>query len=187
MKRTAVLALILQSVFVTAGLGEDSIWTSKPVRVDPARQNFERLPEKVMGVEGGEPVSFPIKIEMHDSASFSANGAEFILKDLKGLAANRLCRSETGMRWSCGSEARAFVGNLFRGRTLICKVERQPGKVLLSRCRNNRLDIPSEIIARGFAFPNAENGELEPALMKAKAHAQGVWKDVACLGAHWSC
>lgn len=187
MKRAALLAMLLQVAAAEAAFTGDAIWTSKPVPVDPAKQNFERLPDRVMGVVGGETVSFPLKIDMHDSASFSANGGEFVLKDLKGIAGNRLCTSETGARWSCGAEARVFVGNLFRGRTLICKVERQPGKNLLSQCRNTRMNIAFEIVSRGFAFPNADNGDLEPALMKAKAQAQGVWRDVACIAAHWSC
>lgn len=187
MIRAVSLSVLLQVVAATAVFAGDSIWTSKPVRVDPSKQNFERMPDRVMGVEGGETVSFPVKIDMHDSASFSANGGEFVLKDLKGIAANRVCTSETGARWSRGAEARLFVGNLFRGRTMICKVERQPGKILLSQCRNTHMNIPFEIVSRGFAFANADNGELEPALMKAKARAQGIWRDVACIAAHWSC
>ncbi len=135
MKRAALLAVLLQVAAGEMVLAEDSIWTSGPVRSIRLRKISSDCPIVFMGVEGGESVSFPNRIDLHDSATFAAGGSEFVLKDLKGIPTNRLCASETGARWSCGNAARVFVGNFFRGRTVICKVEREPGKILLSQCR----------------------------------------------------
>lgn len=187
MSRPIFLMLVLQLVASSAVAAEDQIWTSKPVRVDPSKQTFERLPSLMMGLEGGENIRFPLRIDMHDSASFSANGVEYQLKDLKAVAANRLCSSETGARWPCGAQASIFVSNLFRGKTLVCKVEPTPDRVLLSGCRTTRIRVPQEIVAQGFAFPAGGESDLEAALMGARLRRAGVWKDAACATAVHSC
>lgn len=187
MSRPIFLILVLQFVASCAIAAEDPIWTSKPVRVDPSKQDFQRLPSLMLGLEGAESISFPIRIDMHDSASFSANGVEYQLKDLKGVAANRLCSSETGARWPCGAQASIFVSNLFRGKTLVCKVEQTPARVMLSGCRTTRMRVPQEIVAQGFAFPSSGESDLEAALMRARLRRAGVWKDAACAAAVHSC
>lgn len=187
MSRQILLILALQLVASGAPAAEDAIWTSKPVRVDPSKQSFERLPSLTMGLEGGENVSFPLRIDMHDSASFSANGVEYQLKDLKAVAANRLCSSETGARWPCGAQASIFVSNLFRGKTLVCKVDRTADHVMLSGCRTTRMRVSQEIVAQGFAFPAGGESDLEAALMGARLRRAGVWKDAGCALAVHSC
>lgn len=166
---------------------EESIWTNKPVRVDPAKQNFERLPSLMLGLEGAETVVFPMNIQMRDSVSFSAEDVNYVLKDLRGIALGRICQSASGPRWACGAQAAVFVGNLFRGRSLLCKTERRPGVVALSGCRTASLRVPFEIVARGFGFPESGDSDLEAALLKAKAQRAGVWNDAVCATQLHSC
>lgn len=187
MTRPVILLAILQLAFSELAVAEDAIWTNRPVRVDPTKQNFERLPSLVLGLEGAETISFPLRIDMHDSASFSANGTEFRLKGLRAVAADRLCRSQTGARWPCGAQASIFVSNLFRGRTLVCRVEPKPDHVQLSGCRTTGMRIPQEIVGQGFAFPAAGDSDLEAALISARLRRAGVWKDAACAEALHSC
>lgn len=180
------LAALLFSPMSDAS-AEDSIWTTKPVRVDPARQNYERLSDRVMGLDGGERVSLPVRIEMHDSTSFSANAVEYVLADLQPIAANRLCQAESGARWPCGLQARIFASNLLRSRSLTCKVQRSPDKVALSGCRDTRINIALELVSNGHAFPASDGSELDVAREKAKAKGAGVWRDIACIGADQTC
>lgn len=179
--------VMLQLTTHGAALAEESIWTNRPVRIDRATQNFERLPNLVLGLEGGESISFPARVDMHDSASFSAGGVEYVLADLKPVAADRVCRTGHGVRWSCGAQASVFVGNLFRGRTLVCKVGRERDRVALSGCRTTGMRISPEIVSRGHAFPIAGDSDLEAALLRAKAQGAGVWKDADCLMQNHSC
>lgn len=185
--RGASLLAALFFALISDASAEDSIWTTKPVRVDPSRQNYERLSDRVMGVDGGETVSFPVRIEMHDSTSFSANAVEYVLADLQPIAANRLCTAANGSRWPCGLQARIFASNLLRNRSLTCKVQRSPDKVALSGCRDTRINIAAELVSNGHAFPASEGSDLDVAREKAKARAAGVWRDSACIGASQTC
>jgi endonuclease YncB( thermonuclease family) len=187
MSRPIFVIVVLLLAISTVSIADDGTWTSKPVRVDPTKQNYERLPGLTMGLEGADSISFPLRIEMHDSASFAANGIEYRLKELKAVAADRLCRSETGARWPCGAQASIFVSNLFRGKTLICKVEPTPSYVVLSGCRTTLIRIPQEIVAQGFAFLSGGQSDLEVALTSAKLRRAGVWRDAACADAVHSC
>ena len=184
-------AIVYVSVFLRLASGsvaaEDTIWTSKPVRVDPAKQNFERLPRLVLGLEGGESITFPFRLDMNDSASFTADGVTYRLKDLKAIAPDRLCQTDTGARWPCGKQSAIFVANMFRGKTFVCKVERSAQRIELSGCRTTRMDIPREIVTQGFAFPAGSDVELQTAMMTAKLRRAGVWKDAACATAFHSC
>lgn len=183
----ALVFIAVTFTFCCPALAQDTIWTNKPVRVDPSQQDFQRLPNLVLGLEGGESISFPTRIDMRDSARFAAAGVEYALAGLKGIAPGRLCTSETGARWPCGTQASVFVSNLFRGRTLVCKVERSVTLVMLSGCRTTQMRIPFEIVAQGFAFPAGGDGDLEAAVSRAKAQRAGVWKDAVCAGAAHSC
>lgn len=187
MPRPMLLIVFLQLAVSSATASEDRIWTTRPVHVDPLKQNFERLPSLSMGLEGGQSVSFPSRIDMRDSASFVANGVEYQLRELKGVAANRLCRSETGGRWPCGVQASIYVSNLFRGKTLVCKVEPMGDRVMLSGCRTTLIRIPWEIVAQGFAFPSNGESDLEPAVTTARLRRAGIWKDASCATAVHSC
>lgn len=185
--RLIVSAALWLLVVVSSAPAEDPVWTSKPVRVEPSRRNFERLPTLMLGVEGGESISFPLRIDMHDSTSFTANGVNYQIKDLIPVAANRLCQTQAGARWSCGKQASIFVGNLFRGKVLVCKVEPRPDHMALSGCRDLRMEISKEIVAQGFAFPDSGNVDLQTTAVSARRRRAGVWNDADCLNALHSC
>ncbi|MET3614932.1 endonuclease YncB(thermonuclease family) [Rhizobium aquaticum] len=187
MMRLIVSAALWLFVLTSSALAQDAVWTSKPVRVEPSRQNFERLPTLMLGVEGGVSISFPLRIDMQDSTSFAANGVNYQIKDLIPVASSRLCQTQAGVRWSCGKQASIFVGNLFRGKTLACKVERKADHIALSGCRDLRMEISKEIVAQGFAFPDGGNGDLQTTAMSARERRAGVWNDADCLNALHSC
>jgi endonuclease YncB( thermonuclease family) len=187
MRRAIVCVAVLLCLASWAAAADDAIWTSKPVRVDPAKQNFERLPRLVLGLEGGESITFPSRLDMNDSASFTAGGVTYRIKDIKAIAPNRLCQSDTGARWPCGKQSAIFAANLFRGKTFVCKVERLAQWIELSGCRTARMDIPREIVAQGFGFPAGSDVDLQTAMMTAKLRRAGVWNDAACATAFHSC
>lgn len=188
MKRMPWLAAILHLTLAGSAFADDApIWTDRPVRIDRSKQDYERLPTLTLGLEGGTNVSFPVRLDMHDSGSFSANGVEYVLRDIKPIADDRICKTQAGARWPCGRQASVFVSNLFRARTVICKVEQLSDKVALSGCRTTRKRIPYEIISRGMAFPATDNSELAAALLQAKAQRAGIWRDAACATALHSC
>jgi len=187
LRASVCCTLVVQLFLCGIAKGDDSIWTSKPVRVDPGKQKLERLPGLVGGVEGAEKISFPSRIVMHDSTRFSANGTDYVLSDMKPVAPGRLCKSEAGARWPCGTQASVFVSNLLRNRTLFCKIERAPDHVALSGCRTGGTRIAIEIVRRGFAFPENGDSELESALTSARAQRAGIWRDAACLASVQSC
>ncbi len=97
---------------VSDASAEDSIWTTKPVRVDPARQNYERLSDRVMGLDGGERVSLPVRIEMHDSTSFQQTLSSMFLRICNRLQPNDCARLKTA-RGGRADFRRAFSRAIF--------------------------------------------------------------------------
>lgn len=163
----------------------DIPWTDRPVRVDRSAQDYERLPRLTLGLEGGQIIRFPFRLDMHDSASFAADGKEYVLTDLMPVARDRLCTTLQGMRWPCGRNAAIYVNNLFRGRSVTCKSEQLQGRIGLSQCRTPSLHFSYDIVAKGFAFPSGDGTDLEQALAAAKLRRQGIWQDRGCdLSAH---
>lgn len=114
------------------------LWTTSPVRVDPRRQNYERIPTP--------PDLYPMKmhadqrLRVISSSRFTFKGEEFRLAGVEEIERNRVCTGPNGRRYACGLNAFKALQNRLRGRYLECRVVEASSPSSLE-CRINGQDV----------------------------------------------
>ncbi|MCO6187239.1 thermonuclease family protein [Rhizobium sp. L1K21] len=173
---------------------QESPWTTKPVRIDRSKQNYERLPPPDSTAEKREAEErlfvkrLPQQITMEDSATFRAGGKSYILAGIKPVPADRICASDTGSRWPCGRAATLFAGRLLSRQLLRCALAVQEGEgIRLSDCEIGQKNVQAEIVANGHAFASPASKDLNAAMEKARQTRKGVWRDKACFKQGGNC
>ena len=124
-----------------AGLAANTeqLWTTSPVRVDPIRQEYERVPTP--------PDPFPLKmhadqrLRVISSSRFTFKNEEFRLAGVEEVERNRVCTTPDGRRYACGLNAFKALENLLRGRYIECRVVRESGALRSLECRINGQDV----------------------------------------------
>lgn len=127
--------------YATAGLAAntETLWTISPVRVDPRRQTYERVPTP--------PDLFPLKmhadqrLRVVSSNRFTFKGQEFRLAGVAEVDRNRVCPGADGRRYACGLNAFKALENRLRGRYLECRQVEEEGVAGLLDCRINGQDV----------------------------------------------
>ena len=125
----------------TAGLAANTemLWTTSPVRVDPSRQNYERIPTP--------PDLYPLKmhadqrLSVLSSSRFTFKGQEFSLAGVEDVERNRVCADSDGRRYACGLNAFKALENRLRGKYLDCRVVEEGGVSRSVECRINGQDV----------------------------------------------
>ncbi|CDN94014.1 hypothetical protein [Agrobacterium tumefaciens] len=127
--------------YATAGLAANTemLWTTSPVRVDPRRQNYERIPTP--------PDLYPLKMHADQrlrvvaSNRFTFKGQEFRLAGVEEVDRNRVCTGSDGRRYACGLNAFKALENRLRGRYLECRVVEEGAAARSIECRINGQDV----------------------------------------------
>ncbi|UXS34437.1 thermonuclease family protein [Agrobacterium tumefaciens] len=127
--------------YATAGLAANTemLWTTSPVRVDPRRQNYERIPTP--------PDLYPLKMHADQrlrvvaSNRFTFKGQEFRLAGVEEVDRNRVCAGSDGRRYACGLNAFKALENRLRGRYLECRVVEEGAAARSIECRINGQDV----------------------------------------------
>lgn len=127
--------------YATAGLAANTemLWTTSPVRVDPRRQNYERIPTP--------PDLYPLKMHADQrlrvvaSNRFTFKGQEFRLAGVEEVDRNRVCTGSDGRRYACGLNAFKALENRLRGRYLECRVVEEGATARAVECRINEQDV----------------------------------------------
>lgn len=124
-----------------AGLAANTelLWTTAPVRVDPRRQNYERIPTP--------PDLCPLKmhadqrLRVVSSNRFTFKGQEFRLAGVEEVDRNRVCIGADGRRYACGLNAFKALENRLRGRYVECRVVEEESPLRSVECRINGQDV----------------------------------------------
>jgi hypothetical protein len=175
------LLFVLASTFnVTAQDDEDQIWTTKPTHINRDKQHFERLPAKAVAKETRSWLVVPERIKVLDSASFSFGDGIYVIANVRPVRPKRLCQAVEGGRWTCGRMASIFLGNLVRGKRLLCDLEQAGKKVLLRRCVIGSRDVASAIISHGYGRAEGDNALAAIEDQAKKAAAKGLWRNPKC-------
>lgn len=175
------LVLLLSIVpFANAEQGEDAIWTSQPTHVDRSKQTYERLPARAVARDSRVWIVVPQRIKVLDSRSFSAGDRLYEFANLRPVRAKRICQAVEGGRWACGRMAAIFLGNLVRGKRLLCDVEQGAKTLKLSHCVIGTRDVAAAIVTQGYGMAVSDEALLSVQSSAQKLAAKGLWRNPKC-------
>lgn len=173
------LALMLAA---TAVRGEEApLWTQTPVRIDRAKQSYERLPAVKVARDDRVWIFVSERIRMIDSGAFEFGGRQYRLTQIHPIQAKRLCKAVDGGRWPCGRLSVVFLGNLVRGKRLLCEVDATDKVVKLSNCAVGKRDIATEIVTQGFGKAIGPQTLLTTEMDAQSRAVKGMWRNSACI------
>ncbi|MBR0558150.1 hypothetical protein J5J10_20855 [Ciceribacter sp. L1K23] len=158
--------------------GDDAtIWTDKPVRIDRATQDYERIPGPADHYLSGFRVK--PRTSFFDGMSFTMDGSVYLLRDVIAPDPKRLCKADDGRRFVCGAQARALLRSTIFGRYLECDTEVLSKYVKLVSCRVGTNSVAEQLVGSGFARA-ISSAELKTLQQKAILQRAGVWADPLC-------
>ncbi len=165
---------------VLASAGDDVVWPQHPIRIDRSKQHYERLPALQQNIDRRIWLMVPDRVTIGDSAHFSFGGKSYRIAMVRPVGIKRICKDADAGRWLCGRQAAILLGNLVRGKRLLCDVIYGEKETTLSRCLSGKTDIAGEVVAEGFG--QAESGSpLKEAEERARASRLGVWRNPDCI------
>lgn len=183
-----ILALLSATAHpVPAQQGDVPLWTAEPTRIDPSKQHYERLPAKRVARDTRVWLVVPQRIKVLDSTSFSFGEGTYKIAHLRPIASKRLCQAAEGGRWPCGRMASIFLGNLVRGKRLLCDIA-QTGKIaVLSHCTIGQRDIATAIVSQGYGLATDDETLIARQAEAQKLAAKGLWRNPKCMTAFDTC
>jgi endonuclease YncB( thermonuclease family) len=111
---------------------------------------------------------------MLPDGSLAADGAVIRLDAVALPDRKRLCRSENGTRWPCGSIALVALRNLLASTTLSCELDRENN--LTGKCKAGTSDISVMMLEQGWADLREPASPVHHrAAATAKANQVGLW------------
>lgn len=182
--RRLVLSLFFLLSAVPSTLGQqsdDPIWTTQPTHVDRANQDYERLPARTAPRDDRVWIAVPQRIRVLDSRSFAADDITYEIDHVRPVKPKRLCQAVEGGRWACGRMASIFLGNLVRGKRLLCDVIQKEKKLKLSRCVIGTRDVASAIVSQGYGQALGDPILLSVQAQAQKLGAKGLWRNPGCV------
>jgi endonuclease YncB( thermonuclease family) len=173
---------VVISLQANAAAGEDDpIWTEKPTRIDRSRQQYERLPAAKVERDSRTWLLVPQRIKVLDSTSFSVGQHIYQIANLQPVKSKRICKAVEGGRWPCGRIASIFLGNLVRGKRLLCDIEQKGRKLILSHCVVGTRDIAGAIVTNGYGAAEKDEALLALQADAQKAASKGLWRNPECI------
>lgn len=176
----SLVFLVLIVPFARAQQGDDSLWTTQPTHIDRTKQTYERLPARVVVRDTRIWVVVPQRIKVLDSRSFSVGDIVYEFDHIRPVKAKRICQAIEGGRWACGRMAAIFLGNLVRGKRLLCDVEQGEKKIRLSHCVIGSRDVAAAIVSQGYGMAVADDALLSVQAEARKVAAKGLWRNPKC-------
>lgn len=159
----------------------DPIWTTAPVRVDPMKQNYERLPDRVPepSIDSLFPLKFPrsLHYRVEDSVTFAVGGEKYRIAGLDPIEPRKICRAVTGSRWSCGVKSKVALGRLLRSKLLLCRSIGKVKDATAIECVRNQEDLGAVIAVSGHALLPAGDMRYAAEIDVARQQKVGVWAD----------
>ena len=183
MPRSAGLCLVfLMSCLSLAKAQEsdDPIWTTQPTHIDRTKQTYERLPAKVVPRDSRIWIVVPQRIKVLDSRSFSVGDIVYEIDHIRPVRSKRLCQAIEGGRWACGRMASIFLGNLVRGKRLLCDVAQGGETVKLSHCVIGSRDVAAAIVSQGYGMAVGDEALLSVQSTAQNLAAKGLWRNPKC-------
>lgn len=160
--------------------GDDILWPESPIRIDRSRQHYQRLPALQKPVDKRVWITVPSRITILDGARFSFDGKTYRIDRIRPISTTRICHDDDGTRWTCGRAAAVLLGNLVRGKRLLCDLASGDKENVLDRCESGTRDVAAEILASGLGRTDAE-GILRTAQELARRRQAGLWKNPQCV------
>ena len=117
--------------------------------------------------------TFSGRAEAIDGDTLRIGGTRIRLLGLDAVELDQSCR-RAGEEWSCGRQAKDYVGGLIKGAETSCASDgRDQYRRVLARCRAGGGDLGEAIVRAGWA-----TAELEYALPLAEARLEGrgIWR-----------
>lgn len=106
--------------FLKADDSSSAIWTTEPVKVNPALQSYKRIPTP--------PDPYPLKLRIAadrfvlTNNTFLAGGDTFRFANVAPVERNKVCLDAAGRRFACGLQAYKALQNAVRRKRLECRV-----------------------------------------------------------------
>lgn len=184
LNRVLVSSLVcLQALVSGAGpscADDDNLWPRHPIRIDRSKQHYERLPALQPAIDTRVWIKVPDRIKVIDSVRFSFEGKLYRIANVHPVEMKRICRDSDAGRWPCGRMAAIFLGNLVRGKRLLCDVAAGEKETVLGRCQSGMRNLASEIVASGFGRADGD-GALATIEELARTNRSGLWRNPACV------
>jgi endonuclease YncB( thermonuclease family) len=91
----------------------------------------------------------------------------------------KLCTTQFGARWTCGSSAYVALRNLVQSQTIRCTIRRETGNEVLATCKFQQTDISAWLLQQGWAELTNDTKEkfYVDAFANGKAKSAGMWGD----------
>lgn len=181
--RVLISSLVCLQVCVGAtpsNADDDSLWPQHPVRIDRSKQHYERLPATQQAIDTRIWVKVPDRIKVIDSARFSFEGRLYRIAGVHPVELKRICKDSEAGRWPCGRLAGILLGNLVRGKRLLCDVAAGEKETVLNRCQSGLRNIASEIVVNGFGRADGD-GALASTEELARSKQTGLWRNPDCV------
>lgn len=176
----SILLLCSPAVPALGQQDDAAIWTTQPTHIDRAKQSYQRLPAKVVTRDTRIWIVVPQRITVLDSRSFSVGDTVYELAHLRPIKSKRLCQAVEGGRWACGRMASIFLGNLVRGKRLLCDVTQNGKKITLGHCVIGSRDVASAIVGQGYGKAEGDEALLSVQAEAQKTASKGLWRNPAC-------
>ena len=183
----SIALLSLAVPYAQAEQGDDSIWTTQPTRIDRARQSYERLPARQVARDRRIWVVVPERIKVLDSATFTFGDGTYAIAHVRPVRAKRLCEAIEGGRWACGRMASIFLGNLVRGKRMLCDVTEGEKSMMLSHCVIGSRDVASAIVSQGYGKAEGDETLLSVQAEAQKLATKGLWRNPQCAADFDNC
>jgi endonuclease YncB( thermonuclease family) len=183
---TAVV-MLLAVPHAQAEDGDDAIWTTEPTRIERSKQNYERLPAKLAARDTRNWLIVPERIKVLDSRSFSVGEVVYEIDHIRPIKASRLCEAVEGGRWACGRMASIFLGNLVRGKRMLCDIVQGEKKMTLSHCVIGQRDVAAAIVSQGYGMAANDDTLLSVQADAQNLAAKGLWRNPKCAADFDTC
>jgi hypothetical protein len=143
--------MLLAAACLTVAKADEVVpWTQYPVRIDRTKQNFERLPPLPQQIDSRTWLPVPFQIQVIDSVRFAFGNRTYRIARVRPVARARMCRDREAGQWSCGQMGAVLLGNLVRGKRLLCYATTVGQETMPDQCQSTNRDIASQIVASGF-------------------------------------
>ena len=91
----------------------------------------------------------------------------------------KLCTTQSGARWACGTSAYVALRNLVQSQTIRCTIRRETNNEVLATCKVQQTDVSAWLLQQGWAELTSDTKEkfYVDAFANGKAKSTGLWAD----------
>ena len=151
-----VMLVCVMTLVITLDVrAEEPLWSNEVRRIDPSKQNYERLPPRAPTVlPNARPTgSFRVRgfFRVRDSVSFIYRSKKYKLAGVEPVANSKVCLDKDGRKWACGIMARNTFEDLLTARDVFCAPTEEAEAWTYVKCGKEDLDVATDMIERGFA------------------------------------